>query len=45
MLVVQRLAGILFEMQPGDADLRVLPSASSISILPSPTIGCWYWLI
>ena len=46
ILIVQRLAGILLQMQPRDADrLASLPSASSISILPAPTIGCSNWLI
>ena len=43
MLVVQRLAGILFEMEPLDADLT-LPSAIAIETTPSPTIGCLYWV-
>ena len=46
MLVVQRLAGVLLEMQPLDADgdaLAVRRDRPSTS--PSPTIGGLYWLI
>jgi hypothetical protein len=47
MLVVHRLAGVLLQMQPLDADLDVLELAlavrsTEIMILPSPTIGCLY---
>jgi hypothetical protein len=50
MLVVHRLAGILFEVQPLDADLDVLELALAVgpiemTILPSPTIGSLYWEI
>jgi hypothetical protein len=45
MLVVHRLAGVLLEMQPLDADLDVLELAlpvgpTEMMISPSPTIGC-----
>ena len=46
MLVVQRLAGILLEMQALDPDVGWLsPSGRSTTISPSPTIGDLYWLI
>jgi hypothetical protein len=41
VLVVDRLARVLFQVQALDADILVSPS-TSISISPSPTIGCLY---
>ena len=39
MLVVDRLAGVLLEMQALDADRRCVSPSTSISTSPSPTIG------
>ncbi len=42
MLLVQRLAGILLEMQPLDADGNGFAATTTS---PSPTSGDLYWLI
>ena len=45
MPVVQRLAGVLLEMQPLDADREAARPAVSTITSPSPTTGYLYWLI
>ena len=49
MLVVQRFAGILLQVQALDADLDLLEAAGrsgpTDTTTPSPTIGCLYWEI
>jgi hypothetical protein len=49
VLVVHRLARVLLQMQPLDADLDVLELARAVHvesmISPSPTIGSLYWEI
>ena len=43
VLVVQRLAGVLLEMQPLDADVDAARRRRRSTVTsPSPTIGCWY---
>ena len=42
MLVVDRLAGVLLQVQALDADLQRGSPSTSISTSPSPTIGCLY---
>jgi hypothetical protein len=45
VLVVQRFAGVLLQMQALDADLMLPPSAGRSDPRPRRRSGCLYWLI
>ena len=45
VLVVQRFAGVLLQMQPLDTDRHALSAHQFVATSPSPTIGDLYWLI